>query len=133
MPLANRVPTHPGEMLLEEFLAPWRETAVAFAARSGVPLEHITELIAGKRGVSADMAVKLAVALGTSAEFWINLQAAHGRPYDGSLCDGTCIKCGHRHCHDHTGKCLSGFPLPRVGEAAPTPCPCPYPHGVQST
>jgi hypothetical protein len=55
------------------------------------------------------------------------------RPYDGSLCDEPCIKCGHQHCHDHTGRCLSGHPLPRVDEKPPPTCPCPYPHGVQGT
>jgi len=53
------------------------------------------------------------------------------RAYDGSLCDGACDHCGHRHCHDHTGQCLSGSPLPLVGEEPPAPCPCPYPHGMQ--
>ncbi len=55
------------------------------------------------------------------------------RPYDGSLCDASCDHCGHTHCHDNVGRCLSGSPLPRVGEPTPVPCPCPYPHGIQKS
>lgn len=55
------------------------------------------------------------------------------RPYDGALCDSACDHCGHIHCHDHTGQCLSGSPLPRVGDPQPKRCPCPYPHGIQKT
>ena len=58
---------------------------------------------------------------------------ASSRPYDGSLCDAPCDHCGHRHCHDHTGQCLSGHPLPLVGQEAPARCLCPFPHGIQKS
>ena len=58
--------------------------------------------------------------------------AANMRPYDGSLCDEVCNHCEHRHCHDHTGRCLFGSPLPRVDDEPPQQCSCPFPHGIQS-
>jgi addiction module HigA family antidote len=73
----NRVPTHPGEVLLEEFLNPLGVTQVALAAHLGVPVQRINELIRGKRGVTPETAWLLGQAFGTSPEFWLNLQAAH--------------------------------------------------------
>ena len=73
----NRVPTHPGEILLEEFLRPMGISQVAMARHVGVPVQRINEIISGKRGVTPETAWLLARALGTSPEFWINLQAAH--------------------------------------------------------
>ena len=52
----NRVPTHPGEVLREEFLAPMRITQVAFAAHIGVPLQRVNEIVRGRRGVTAETA-----------------------------------------------------------------------------
>ena len=74
----NRIPTHPGEILLEEFLKPLGITQVAFARHLQVPLQRINEIIRGKRGVTPETAWRLAQALGTSPELWINLQ----RNYD---------------------------------------------------
>ena len=73
----RRIPTHPGEILAEEFLAPLRLTQVALAAHLRVPVQRINELGRGKRGVTPDTAWLLAGALGTTPEFWVNLQSAH--------------------------------------------------------
>ncbi len=73
----NRVPTHPGEILLEEFLVPLGLTQVALAAHLRVPVQRVNELVRGKRGVTPDTAWLLAQALNTTPEFWMNLQAAH--------------------------------------------------------
>jgi addiction module HigA family antidote len=73
----NRVPTHPGEILREEFLVPLGQTQVALAAHLRVPLQRINELVRGKRGVTPETAWLLAQALNTTPEFWLNLQAAH--------------------------------------------------------
>jgi addiction module HigA family antidote len=68
---------HPGEVLLEEFLTPLGISQNAFARAAGVPPRRINEIVLGKRGVSADTAVRLAAALGTSERFWLGLQADH--------------------------------------------------------
>jgi addiction module HigA family antidote len=68
-------PVHPGAMLLEEFLRPAGETQAAFAARIGWTRARVNEFIRGKRGVTADAALDLAEALGTSSRLWMNLQA----------------------------------------------------------
>ena len=68
-------PFHPGEMLLEEFLEPTKTSQVAFAKKLGWTTAKLNELIKGKRGVTAETALDLAEALGTSAKLWMNLQA----------------------------------------------------------
>jgi antitoxin HigA-1 len=73
----NRVPSHPGLILLEEYLRPLGVTQVDFAAHIGVPIQRVNEIVRGKRGVSPDTAWLFAQALGTTPEFWINLQAQH--------------------------------------------------------
>jgi antitoxin HigA-1 len=73
----NRIPTHPGEILREEFLGPLGVTQVEFAAHIGVPLQRVNEIVRGKRGVSSETAWLFAAAFGTTPEFWINLQTAH--------------------------------------------------------
>jgi antitoxin HigA-1 len=73
---ANRQPTHPGEMLLEEYLKPMELSQTEAAARMGIPLNRLNEVIRGKRGVSADTALRLAKLLGTDAMSWMNLQNA---------------------------------------------------------
>lgn len=73
----NRIPTHPGEVLLEEYLRPLEMTQVDLAAHLGVPVQRINELVRGKRGVTPETAWLLAEAFGTSPEFWLNLQAMH--------------------------------------------------------
>ncbi len=73
----NRVPTHPGEILREEFLAPLSQTQVALAEHLRIPVQRINELVRGKRGVTPGTAWLLAQALNTTPEFWLNLQAAY--------------------------------------------------------
>jgi addiction module HigA family antidote len=70
----NRPPTHPGEMLLEEFIKPYGLSQTDFAARIGVSYPRLNELIHGKRGVTPDTALRLAQVLGMSADFWLGLQ-----------------------------------------------------------
>lgn len=71
-PLPN---VHPGEVLLEEFLEPLGISQNALARATGVPPRRINEIVLGKRGITADTAVRLAAALGTSERFWLGLQA----------------------------------------------------------
>ncbi len=65
---------HPGEVLLEEFLIPLGISQNALARAARVPPRRINEIVLGKRSVSADTAVRLAAALGTSERFWLGLQ-----------------------------------------------------------
>jgi addiction module HigA family antidote len=67
-------PVHPGEILREEFLVPMDLSANKLAQAIGVPANRITELVAENRSVTADTALRLAAALDTTAEFWMNLQ-----------------------------------------------------------
>lgn len=73
----NRVPTHPGEVLLEEFLRPLGISQVDFARHLGVPVQRVNEIVRGRRGVSAETAWLFSLALGTTPEFWLTLQANH--------------------------------------------------------
>ena len=68
-------PFHPGEILLDEFLAPEGLTQAALAKRIGWTRARLNELIKGKRGITAEAALDLAEALGTSPKLWMNLQA----------------------------------------------------------
>src|SRR5208337_2609047 len=70
----NRAPTHPGKMLLEEFLKPLEITQSDFAVRLGVSFPRLNEIVKGRRGVTPDTALRLARVLGMSAEFWLGLQ-----------------------------------------------------------
>jgi addiction module HigA family antidote len=70
-------PFHPGEILLEEFLEPAGVTQAAFAEELGWTKTRLNELIRGKRGITAESALDLAEALGTSAKLWMNLQATY--------------------------------------------------------
>src|SRR5215211_3421567 len=70
----HRPPTHPGEMLLEEFLKPLSISQTDFAERIGVSYPRLNELIHGKRGVTPDTALRLAKVLNMPADFWLGLQ-----------------------------------------------------------
>ena len=72
----HRPPTHPGEMLLEEFLKPMEITQSALAEAIGVSFPRVNELINGKRGITPDTALRLERFLGVEAQFWMNLQQA---------------------------------------------------------
>jgi addiction module HigA family antidote len=67
-------PTHPGEMLLEEFLKPLEISQSAFAIRLGVSFPRLNEIVRGKRSVTPDTALRLARVTGMRAEFWLGLQ-----------------------------------------------------------
>ena len=66
---------HPGEILQEEFLLPMNISQNALARAAGVPPRRINEIVLGKRGVTADTALRLATVFGTSEGFWLGLQA----------------------------------------------------------
>lgn len=70
----NRAPTHPGEMLREEFLIPMNITQRELANGIRVPYQRVNELINGKRGVTPSTALRLAKYFGTTPGFWMNLQ-----------------------------------------------------------
>ncbi len=70
----RRPPTHPGEMLLEEFLKPLGLSQTEAAARMQMTTNRLNEIVKGKRGVTADTAWRLSTLLGTSPELWMNLQ-----------------------------------------------------------
>jgi addiction module HigA family antidote len=70
----NRIPTHPGEMLREEFLKPLELTQKELADSIKVPYQRINEIVAGKRGVTPSTALRLAEYFGMSPDFWLNLQ-----------------------------------------------------------
>ena len=71
---AHEPPTHPGEMLLEEFLKPLGISPVAFAARLRVSYPRLNEIIRGQRSVTPESALRLARVTGMSADFWLDLQ-----------------------------------------------------------
>ena len=73
----QRVSTHPGEMLREEFLIPLGITQNALALKIRVPATRIGEIIHGKRAITPDTALRLARFFGNSPEFWLNLQQMH--------------------------------------------------------
>ena len=72
-----RIPTHPGEVLREEFLAPLGVSQVALATHIRVPLQCVKEIVRGKRGVTPETAWLISQAFGTTPQFWLNLQANH--------------------------------------------------------
>lgn len=72
----EKIPTiHPGEILMEDFIEGFGITQNKLAVSIGVPPRRINEIVHGKRGITADTAVRLARYFGTSAEFWMNLQS----------------------------------------------------------
>ncbi len=70
----NREPTHPGEMLLEEFLEPMGITQRQLADAIHVPYQRVNELVNKKRGITPSTALRLAKFFGMTADFWLNLQ-----------------------------------------------------------
>ncbi|HEY9824381.1 MAG TPA: HigA family addiction module antitoxin [Stenomitos sp.] len=70
----HRPPTHPGEMLLEEFLDPLTLSQRDLAQAIAVPYQRINEIVNGRRGITPSTALRLAQFLGTSPDFWMNLQ-----------------------------------------------------------
>ena len=68
------VPVHPGEILSEEFLRPMSLSQNRLALALGVPARRINEIVLGKRGISADTALRLSAYFGNSADFWLGIQ-----------------------------------------------------------
>ncbi len=73
----NRVTTHPGTILLKEYLEPMGLTQKELADHLEIPIQRVNEIVRGKRGVSPDTAWLLSGAFDTSPEFWLNLQSMH--------------------------------------------------------
>ncbi len=73
----NRMPSHPGEILLHEFLMPMGITQSELARKINVPIQRINTLVNGKRGISAETALLLSKVFGTTPEFWMNLQSSY--------------------------------------------------------
>jgi len=74
---SHRIATHPGQVLLQEFLEPLGLTQAELARALTIPLNRVNELVRGKRGVTPETALLLAGYFKNSAEFWMNLQTAH--------------------------------------------------------
>lgn len=72
----NRPLTHPGEVLLHEFLEPLGITQVEFSKSVGIPVQRVNTIVNGKRGITAETALIFAKRLNTTPEFWMNLQNA---------------------------------------------------------
>lgn len=70
----HRAPTHPGEMLLQEFLVPMHMSQRELADAIQVPYQRVNEIVNGKRGVTPSTALRLAKVFGMTADFWMNLQ-----------------------------------------------------------
>ena len=98
---SEQPPTHPGEMLLEEFLKPLGISQSAFAIRLGVSFPRLNEIVRAKRGVTPDTALRLARVTGMSADFWLGLQS------DWDL--------WHALRSSHARKIAKLTPLPRAG------------------
>lgn len=75
--MADFAPTHPGEILADEFLTPLGITAYRLAKEIGVPQTRVSEIIRGRRDITADTGLRLSRVFGLSDMFWINLQARY--------------------------------------------------------
>lgn len=73
----NRIATHPGTILLKEYLEPMGVSQKQLSTHLGIPVQRVNEIVKGKRGISPDTAWLFSQAFNTSPEFWLNLQAAH--------------------------------------------------------
>jgi antitoxin HigA-1 len=73
----HRIPAHPGEILLEEFLVPLEMSQSALAEHLGITVQRVNEIVNGRRGITPDTAWMLGKAFGISPEFWMNLQTTY--------------------------------------------------------
>jgi addiction module HigA family antidote len=73
----NRITTHPGTILLKEYLEPMGLTQKELADHHDIPIQRVNEIVRGKRGVSPNTAWLLSETFDTSPEFWLNLQSIH--------------------------------------------------------
>jgi len=96
----HRPPTHPGEMLVEEFLIPMGITQRELADSIGVPYQRVNELANERRGITPSTALRLAKYLGTSPDFWMNLQTRwdlyHARKQEAKALNGIPARTGTR-------------------------------------
>lgn len=74
--MTDRRPTHPGTILREMYLRPAGVSVAAFADAAGVSRKHASGLVNGRVRVTPEFALRIAIVLGTSAKFWLNLQSA---------------------------------------------------------
>lgn len=72
----HRAPSHPGEILLRDFLEPMNLSQSELATRLGIPFQRVNQIVRGKRSVTPDTALRLSKLFGTSVELWLNLQLA---------------------------------------------------------
>lgn len=86
-------PSHPGEILKEEFMQRYGLSAIALAKRIGVPRTRIERLVKEQTGVSSDTALRLAKVFGTTAEFWVNLQVNYDMAKARASVDVSAIDC----------------------------------------
>ena len=73
----NRISTHPGEVLLEEFLLPMGLTQAELASHLKIPIQRVNEIVNGKRGITSETAWLFSQAFGTTPEFWLHLQTQY--------------------------------------------------------
>jgi len=81
-------PIHPGEILMEEFLAPMGISQYRLAKDISVPPRRINEIVHGKRAITADTALRLGCFFGMSPQFWLNLQTRHDLEVTEDLLEG---------------------------------------------
>ena len=74
---SNRMATHPGVILLKEYLEPMKLTQKALSVHIGVPVQRVNEIVRGKRGITPETAWLFSEAFNTTPEFWLNLQSTH--------------------------------------------------------
>lgn len=72
---ATLIPAHPGEILLKEFLEPADISQARLSQATGLTVSRVNDLVKGRRGITPDSAIRLGNAFGTTAAFWLNLQA----------------------------------------------------------
>lgn len=75
--MRDRTPIHPGEVLKEDFMVPLKITQYSLAQHLGVQQTRVSQIVNGKRGITADTAVRLSAAFETTPEFWLNLQSRY--------------------------------------------------------
>lgn len=101
----DRSPTHPGEMLLEEFLVPMGITQRELADAIHVPYQRVNEIINGRRGITPGTALRLSKFFGTSPDFWMNLQQRWDL-YHAQLQENEALKAIHRFIPKDEGQAL---------------------------
>lgn len=99
----DRPPTHPGELLIEEFLVPMGITQRELADAIHVPYQRINEIVNGRRGITPGTALRLAKFFGMSADFWLNMQLRWDL-YHAEISQRDALKAIRRYIPDAVGK-----------------------------